>query len=113
MSLLFDQNISFRIVKRFEKSFPDCKHVSTCDLMNANDHAIWKFSKKENLTIVTFDSDFFDLSIIKGHPPKIIWIRGNNLITSQIVSLLERKKAEIRDFIANDSKNSPSCLELV
>jgi len=113
MSLLFDQNISYRVVKQLEKTFPDCKHVSTCNLMNSEDHAIWKFAKKESLTIVTFDSDFFDLSMIKGHPPKIIWIRGNNLITTQIFTLLERKKVEIIDFIANSSKNAPSCLELV
>lgn len=112
MSLLFDQNISFRVVNKLEPVFPNCKHVSSCNLLNAKDLQIWNFAKKENLAIVTFDSDFFDLSIIKGHPPKILWLRGYNLVSSQIVELLSSKQSIILDFLADDSENSASCLEL-
>jgi predicted nuclease of predicted toxin-antitoxin system len=37
MKLLFDQNISFRIVNKLIDSFPDCKHVSHVGLMNSDD----------------------------------------------------------------------------
>ncbi|MFN3999001.1 DUF5615 family PIN-like protein [Algoriphagus sp.] len=43
------------------------------------------FVKANGYSIVTFDSDFFDLSLIKGHPPKIIWIRTGNLTTDSIL----------------------------
>lgn len=45
MKLLFDQNISFRIVSKLIDNFPDCKHVSQLDLNNKEDHEIWEFSK--------------------------------------------------------------------
>ncbi len=77
MKLLFDQNISFRITNKFIGHFPDCKHVS-------EDPDIWYYAKTNNYSIVPFDSDFYDISLIKGHPPKIIWIRTENLTTDEI-----------------------------
>ena len=72
MKLLFDQNISFRIVKQLIDLFPDCKHVSDCGLMDCDDSEIWEYARNYEYSIVTFDSDFYDISLINGHPPKII-----------------------------------------
>ena len=46
MRLLFDQNISFRIVKKLNDSFPDCRHVSDCGLMETEDLEIWEYAKQ-------------------------------------------------------------------
>ena len=96
MKLLFDQNISFRITKKLLDLFPNCKHVSDCGLMDCDDHDIWEYAGKNNYSIVTFDSDFYDISVISGHPPKIIWIREGNLTTKEIVQLLMNKKDAIK-----------------
>ncbi|NBC84395.1 MAG: hypothetical protein GVY19_13595 [Bacteroidetes bacterium] len=62
--------------------------------------------QKNNYSIVTFDSDYYDISIISGHPPKIIWIRSGNLTTNEIVKLLIRNKAIIERFLKhNDFKD--------
>ena len=63
MKLIFDQNISFRILKKLNPAFEDSLHVSEARLNNANDSDIWKFAKKHHFTIVTFDADFYDISI--------------------------------------------------
>ena len=86
MKILFDQNISFRIVPKLIDHFPDCKHISDCGLMDSEDPEIWQFAKKNDYSIVTFDSDFYDISIINGHPPKIIWIRTGNLTTTGLAT---------------------------
>jgi len=112
MKLLFDQNISFRITKKLEDLFPDCKHVSDCGLMDCEDPEIWLYAQQNSYTIVTFDSDFYDISVINGHPPKIIWIRTGNLNTTQITRLLMRKKDIIEKFIENDDFIDISCLEI-
>ena len=112
MKLLFDQNISFRIEKKLSNSFNLSKHVSNLGLSNASDIAIWDYAKLEQFTIVTFDSDFYDLSLLCGCPPKIIWIRKGNLDTNQIVKLLEQKQLIIRNFIENPDKNQVACLEI-
>ena len=112
MKLLFDQNISFRITKKLNDIFPDCKHVSDCGLMDSEDPDIWEYARKNNYAIVTFDSDFYDISVINGHPPKIIWIRTGNLATKGIVQLLIEKKDAIEKFINSDDYKDISCLEI-
>jgi predicted nuclease of predicted toxin-antitoxin system len=68
--------------------------------------------KKEGFTIVTFDSDFYDISIINECPPKIIWLRIGNLTTNQEVSLMDKKHLIIQNFINNPDKENIACLEI-
>jgi predicted nuclease of predicted toxin-antitoxin system len=87
MKLLFDQNISFRVIKGINDLFPLAKQVRELRLENYSDRSIWEFAKKENYSIVTFDSDFFDLNLILGSPPKIIWLRIGNATSEDIIQL--------------------------
>lgn len=112
MRLLFDQNISFRITKKLQSFFSDCLHVSDCSLSNKEDSKIWEYAKKNDLAIVTFDSDFYDISIINGHPPKIIWIRTGNLSTDEISDLLISNKDSIEKFLNDPDYKDIACLEL-
>lgn len=80
--------------------------------MNSSELEIWNFAKKEIFIIVTFDSDFYDLSILNGCPPKIIWIRKGNLTTKRIIELLEEKHLIISNFISNPEKEEIACLEI-
>ncbi|MBK7489398.1 MAG: DUF5615 family PIN-like protein [Bacteroidales bacterium] len=36
---------------------------------------MWKFSMENGYAIVTFDSDFYDLGLLKGASHKVIWLR--------------------------------------
>ena len=81
-------------------------------MLNAEDVTIWDFAKNNEYVIVTFDSDFYDISLLKGTPPKIIWIRFGNLTTNKIIELLETKHLAIRDFIENPDKKQIACLEI-
>ena len=112
MILLFDQNISYRITKILIESFPEARHVSQVGLQDSTDTEIWEFAKSKDYAIVTFDSDYYDLSIIKGCPPKIIWLRIGNLSTREIAILLEKDFELIRLFTTDNSFNNISCLEI-
>lgn len=113
MRLLFDQNISFRVVKKLKTVFPECKHVSDMGLNNCDDQEIWLFAHLNNYIIVTFDSDFFDISLINGTPPKIIWLRKGNLNTTEIADLLFANKSVIFDFVNDDNYKHINCLEII
>lgn len=110
MRLLFDQNISFRIIRLLSNSFPDCKHVSEVGLKGKSDTEIWKFAKLHNFVIVTFDADFYDMAVIKGIPPKIIWLRIGNATTLNISHVLMKNKEQIFDF--SELKNENVCMEI-
>ncbi len=48
MKLLFDQNLSPKLVNRLADLFPDSSHVFTLGLDEIEDSEIWRFAK-ENL----------------------------------------------------------------
>jgi len=112
VKLLFDQNISFRIISKIETSFPEAKQVRQLGIENYSDIEIWEFAKKEGYTIVTFDADFFDLSNFKGHPPKIIWFRFGNTKTDFLADIINSRKQIIEDFINSDAYTEIACLEI-
>ena len=89
--------------------FANCRHVQTVGLNDCNDADIWQFAKQQKFTIVTFDSDFFDMLVIRGFPPKIIWFRTGNLTTSKIAAWIMNNHIKILSFIDNPEQ---SCLEI-
>ncbi len=109
MKLLFDQNISFRLVKRIIDLFPASKQVRELGLENSTDFEIFEYAKRNDYAIVTFDSDFCDMTTINGFPPKIIWIRTGNTTTTNLENLLRNKHDVINIFMAEDY----GCLEIL
>lgn len=101
MKLLFDQNISIRLVRRLRDVYPDASHVSLVGLDRASDEAVWKYAKKENYIIVTKDSDFNDLIVLHGFPPKAVWLQIGNCTNTEIETLLRNHFDIITDFYNN------------
>ncbi len=108
MRLLFDQNISYRLINRIIDVFPNSKQVRELGLENATDSEIFEYAKDNHFTIVTFDSDFCDMSVLKGFPPKIIWIRTGNTTTKNLEILLKSKHKVIEQFFNENF----ACLEI-
>jgi predicted nuclease of predicted toxin-antitoxin system len=101
MKLLFDQNISFRILKKLGETYSGSSHVKIEGLKNASDLEIWEYAKHHQFIIVTQDSDFNDISLLNGFPPKILWFRTGNLGTDELASILENEQSDIGDFNNN------------
>ena len=109
MKLLFDQNISFRIMRLLPEYFVDCCHVRSVGLSNHKDSEIWQFAKQNGFTIVTFDSDFFDIATLSGFPPKIVWLRTGNLTTAETAECIILNSSKIASFIDYPEQH---CLEI-
>ncbi len=112
MRLLFDQNISFRIVKKIQLAFPGSKQVGQVGLNQASDGVIWEYAKQNNFSIVTFDSDFYDFSLINNSPPKIIWLRTGNFSTNNIAEVLLREADNIKYVLQETDGEARHCLEI-
>jgi len=112
MKILFDQNISFRIIKNLKEVWPEAKQVRELGLENKTDREIWNFARENGFAIVTVDSDFFDLSNLFGIPPKIIWLRFGNRNTKALTSLILSKTNLMKDFLTDSTYKDFSCLEL-
>lgn len=109
MRLLFDQNISFRILKKLPEVFDGSSHVKTEGLINSSDFEIWEYARLNSFIIVTQDSDFNDLYLLKGFPPKILWFKTGNLQTSELALILEKKLEILIEFSSHDDLG---CLEI-
>jgi predicted nuclease of predicted toxin-antitoxin system len=110
MKLLFDQNISHRILNHIQDILPEAKQLRDLGLENNSDKQIWEYAKKSAYIIVTFDGDFYDFSLVWGHPPKIIWIRTYNQTTKNVGEIIRKYIDKIQDF-QND--NDLACLEII
>lgn len=113
MKLLFDQNISYKIIAKLSGHFPDSIHVREAKLQESSDREIWEFAKTNSFTIVTYDSDFSNLVSIMGHPPKVVWIKSGNNSTDFLTNLLMTHADIIKEFISSREYESIGCLELL
>ena len=98
MRLLFDHNLSPRLVTRLGDCFPTSGHVATFGLDQAADVEVWDFARLNNFTLVTKDSDFSELTALRGSPPKVIWLRIGNCTTNQLEALLRSYGPDLDDF---------------
>src|SRR5690606_6451264 len=112
MKLLFEQNISFRLLRKIEGQYPQARQVKEVGLEDVTDMQIWEYARINKFTIVTFDSDLFEIANLKEHPPKIIWLRTGNITTVNLEKVLLKRKELIEDFISNPDYKSIVCLEI-
>lgn len=98
MKLLFDQNLSYKLVKRLADLFPDSIHVREVGLKEADDPVIWEYAKRNDLMVVSKDADFHQRSFVLGYPPKVIWIRLGNCSTSDVESVIRNNFGSIKAF---------------
>jgi len=99
--LLFDNNISHRVISRVSDIFPNTSHVMLENLDEATDIRVWRFARQNGYTIVTKDSDFNDLAIYQGSPPKVIWLKIGNCRVAKIAQILIDNREIIKTFLDN------------
>ncbi|MFK7845587.1 MAG: DUF5615 family PIN-like protein [Rhodothermales bacterium] len=88
MKLLLDQNLSPRLVKSLSDIFPGSAHVSESGLDQADDVEVWNYAGEHGYLIVSKDSDFNEISLQRGFPPNVIWVRRGNCSTTDIEHIL-------------------------
>lgn len=98
MKLLFDQNLSPRLVDSLDDIFPESAHVRSVGLARATDSAVWYFARDNEFALVSKDSDFHQMSVLEGWPPKVIWIRRGNCTTLEIAELLRLRATDVQGF---------------
>ncbi|MGB8701331.1 MAG: DUF5615 family PIN-like protein [Thermosynechococcaceae cyanobacterium] len=109
MKLLFDQNLSRKLVARLANIYPNSSHVAFHELAEKTDTEIWNFARENNFCIVTQDADFAERSRLYGSPPKVVWLRCGNVPTSQVEALLRSGAGAIQELLSNPNFH---CLEL-
>jgi predicted nuclease of predicted toxin-antitoxin system len=93
--LLFDHNLSPALVSRLHDIYPDSNHVYLLGLDKVSDTEIWLYAQQQKYAIVTKDADYSELGLMRGFPPKVIWIRRGNCKTADIEALLRNHCSDL------------------
>lgn len=109
MKLLFDQNLSRKLVGLLADTYPESSHVGLLGLDTSNDRVIWNFAKEQGFVIVSLDADFAEMAALYGNPPQVIWLRCGNQPTRKIHDLIRAHREQIAMFGAD---SAAACLEL-
>lgn len=109
MKLLFDENLSPKLVAQLAAEFPQSVHIDTLGLRGHADAEIRAVAAARGYLLVTKDSDFLELTLLHGHPPKVVWLRVGNSGTLAIAGLLRRNGPRVAAFAASAEE---SLLEL-
>ncbi|HEX4123134.1 MAG TPA: DUF5615 family PIN-like protein [Tepidisphaeraceae bacterium] len=109
MKLLFDENLSFKLVGLLADLFPQSSQVRLAGLDHSDDGVLWEYAKSNGFALVSKDSDFADFAALYGPPPKVIWLRCGNKPTEIVESLL-RSHAQIIE--AFGCEGEADCLEI-
>jgi len=109
VKLLFDENLSPKLLDLLAAEFPGSAHIEHLRMRGATDAAIWAYARVHDYTIVSKDSDFRQYAFLYGPPPKVVWLSVENGGTTAIVHLL---KARIAMLLAFDRDPEQSLLVL-
>lgn len=109
MKLLLDENLSRRIVPFLQQDYPGSTQVALIDLESSSDNEVWEYAKANAFTIVTRDADFEDMSIVRGHPPQIIWLRTPNQTKASVLNILLQHRDIIEHALIQKNQ---ACIEL-
>jgi len=96
--LLFDEQLSEELCVLLEDIFPHSIHVRGLDAGGAGDLAVWQLAREHNALLVTKDEDFHRLSVMRGAPPKVVWLRLGNCTSADVAHLLRRHRDDIVQF---------------
>lgn len=109
MKLLLDENLSRRIIPYLENEYPGSTQVTLVGLEQAMGHEIWQYAKEHEFVIVTRDSDYYDLSLVRGAPPQVIWLQTGNISKEKVIDLLVCKKTILHDLL---TQQELKCVEV-
>lgn len=96
--LLYDENLSYRLVKLLAELFPESAHIDDVGLHGCPDDDVWNYARQQGFVLVSKDNDFRQLSFLRGAPPKVVWLRIGNAPTQVVVELLGSRKVDIESF---------------
>jgi predicted nuclease of predicted toxin-antitoxin system len=102
MKLLFDENLSRRLVKVVQGLFPGSVHVTEAGLGSTPDRRIWDYAGQNGFAIITADADFVALANALGPPPKVIVLENCDYPTNIAAQVISANAIRLSEFERND-----------
>ena len=105
MKLLFDHNLSHKLVGRLADVFPGSEHVRNLDLHRADDAEVWEYARINALAIVSKDKGRHAQGTVGIPPPTMndstredvsVWLAPSwyepNIDRTELAALMQRSR---------------------
>jgi predicted nuclease of predicted toxin-antitoxin system len=102
VKLLFDHNLSPKLIDRLADLFPSSEHVYRVNLDESADRVICDYATANDFVVVTKDADYETLSV-RPNAPSIVWIRRGNCSTDDVERVIRDHGEQIRAFADHDT----------
>lgn len=103
MKLLLDQNLSRKLVPALQSEYPGTSHVFLLGLHKATDSDIWYYARHHGFSLATKNKDMIDLCVLRGAPPKALWLRLGNCSTLAR-EIFKRNHERIAQFSRDENR---------
>lgn len=100
--LLLDENLSERLLLAIDSLFPGSRHVRGLGRQGAADTDVWDLALQGDFVILTRDEDFVGMSVLRGAPPKVVWLNVGNARNAAIAKVVQMRASDIERFVAHD-----------
>jgi len=78
-------------------------HLSDIGLSSAPDLVVWEYARDNGFVIASKDSDLSEISVLRGFPPSVIWIRRGNCSTDDIEVLFRENADALKNLAQEES----------
>ncbi|MGY6523617.1 MAG: DUF5615 family PIN-like protein [Mongoliitalea sp.] len=91
---LIDVNLPY-----YFSTWNNSDYIHQIDLGDSwTDNEIWEYAKKNNLTIITKDTDFFNKIILSTPPPKVIHLKFGNMKLKEFHKTISIQWPDVLEF---------------
>ncbi len=87
-SFIVDENLPQHLAYWLKGKGLAATHVELENLGKSADANIWKWAAERNSIIISKDEDFHN-RVIKGQPPRFIWVRWGNVRKKPLIEKFE------------------------
>lgn len=104
MKLLLDHNLSHKVSKKLADVYPDSTQTRLLNFGRIGDSELWFYARTHGYILVTKDRDVAELAVLRGAPPKVVWLRMGNCSAGAIESTLRRNYDAIYELVADPDR---------
>jgi predicted nuclease of predicted toxin-antitoxin system len=100
--LLFDESLSERLLQPLAELFPGSEHIRKLTNTATADRLLWDLARNGSFILTTRDEDFVGMSVLRGAPPKVVWLNVGKSRNAVIAALLQTHASDIERFAEHD-----------
>jgi predicted nuclease of predicted toxin-antitoxin system len=101
VKLLLDESLPRRLLQPLSDLFAGSAHIRDLTGSGASDDLVWQTANSGNFTFTTRDEDFIGNSVLRGSPPKVVWLNVGNSRNATVAALLKSHADDIERFVAD------------